>query len=152
VEKWLLTDGHAKSVDTPDKDGQTPLLMAAMEGRVSSLKLLLTKARPGAVDAPNIHKETPLLLAAQEGRSDVVKVLLTECRSAAINIPAADGRTPLISAARFGHLEVCRLLLANGADRKAVVKGSNFIDSDGTAADVARDQDYTDIVELLEGA
>merc|ERR1719215_1352495 len=144
-----LVSGCAKSLDMPDKDGDTPLLMAAQEGRVESVKLILGNSKPGMVDIPNKHKETPLLLAAQEGNADVVEALLKEGRSKAINTPASDGRTPLLVAARVGATKVLQILLDHGADRTATVKGSDWIGSDGTAEDIARDNGHTHVLTLL---
>merc|ERR1712217_708964 len=107
--------------------------------------------RSRSVDTPNKAKETPLLLAAQEGFLEIVKLLLTEGKSDAVNSKAADGRTPLISAARFGFLPVCKVLLENGADRTVRVQGSEFVGSDGTAADVAEENEHTELAALLRG-
>merc|ERR1711920_388401 len=96
-------------------------------------------------------RETPLLLAAQEGFADVVKLLLKEGRSNAVNVKAVDGRTPLIAAARFGFLPVCQVLLDHGADRSATVQGSEFIGSDGTAAQVAEENEFAELAKMLQG-
>jgi ankyrin repeat protein len=98
-----------------DKDGRTPLSLAAGGGREAVIKLLL---ETGNVDVDSKDKggRTPLAWAARDGHEAVVKLLLEK----GVNMESKDqrGRTPLLWAAR-GHEAVVEMLLEKGviADR-----------------------------------
>jgi ankyrin repeat protein len=67
---------HVKS---GDKNGWTPLLMAAMYGHEAVVRLLLAEGELVSTHSENKHGQTPLSLAIRNGHDAVVK-LLTEGR------------------------------------------------------------------------
>jgi len=137
----LVRDG---GVNAPDKQGQTPLMLAAALGSVDAVRVLLAagadvKASSGAgltalhlaaddpaktrllldagadVDAASQLSRTPLLVAASTSTgADVVRQLLA--KGANVNVADTSGVTPLIAAANANNREVVELLLARGAD------------------------------------
>ncbi|CAE7215070.1 Ank2 [Symbiodinium natans] len=106
----LLVEGKSQSVDTPDRLGWTPLLMASHGGHVGVLRLLL-KSRAATANSHSGTGETPLLRAAKRGQVEVAKLLLNIDEAAMIDTPDRDGHTPLMMAAQFGFAETLRLLL-----------------------------------------
>lgn len=95
-----------------DKDGVTPLHIAAQEGHVDIVDYLLSNQAD-----PNIKNkdgETPLHLAAQEGHDKIVRSLLSN--QADQNIKNKDGETPLLWAAQEGYDYIVCSLLSNQAD------------------------------------
>jgi ankyrin repeat protein len=68
----LLSEGVG--VDSPDPNGWTPLMMAAMHGHLGVIRLLLD--RGAAVDATNGFSGTALRYAAKRAHAEVVSALL----------------------------------------------------------------------------
>ncbi len=64
-----------------------------------------------------------------------------------MNVTANDGSTALMLAASSGDSEIVRNLLSKGADVSA-----KFTETGKTALMLAREKDYTEIVQLLEAA
>ena len=59
--------------NTPDKDGDTPIHHAALEGHTEIIKILAP-----LTDNPNVPNKTgvtPIYIAAHEGHTDIVKIL-----------------------------------------------------------------------------
>lgn len=101
------------SVNTSDEQGNTLLLLAAMEGQLATVKALLALSPDLALR--NVSGDSPLMMAALKGETEIVEVLLEA--GAPVNV---DGWTPLIYAAFEGHLEIVERLLARGADVNAL--------------------------------
>jgi ankyrin repeat protein len=103
-----LLDGGARA-DAPDRQGQTPLHVAAMCGHREATRLLLERgAAPAAGDAWGV---TPLHRA-----DDAVVAALLLAAGAPLGEPDGEGRTPLHAAIAGGRDDVVDLLLARGAD------------------------------------
>jgi ankyrin repeat protein len=98
-------------VGSRDKDGQTPLHIAAAAGRIDIVKLLLEK-NPRLVELRGKGDQTPLHIAAAAGRNDIVKLLLASGADRKARA-GTDRTTPLYEAAVRGHAEVVRTLLAH---------------------------------------
>ena len=111
--------------DATNAAGETPLMLAAIKGRLDWCRRLLE--RGAAVDRAGW---TPLHYAASGPEPRVVSLLLD--RQAQIDARSPNGSTPLMMAARYGSEDSVRLLLDRGAD----VKRRNDLGLD--AADFAR--------------
>ncbi|XP_031624593.1 ankyrin repeat domain-containing protein 29 [Contarinia nasturtii] len=120
-------------------DGATPLWIASQMGHDHIVRVLL---KSGArVDAVRCDGATPLFKAAHKGFSAVVHELL-KYKPNLYLLP--NGETALHAAAMFGHLDVVKQLVAAGSD--ITWKNQNGC----TALQVARQQNFTTVVEYLE--
>jgi ankyrin repeat protein len=74
---WLaFLLGKGARADIQNKDGDTPLMLAAQLGWIEGVDLLL---RSGAnVDLPNRQGETPLMFAVRNVDSDMVRLLISK--------------------------------------------------------------------------
>ena len=106
----LITRGV--SVDTKDKMGQTPLLIAAAEGQVEAVRLLIQHG--ATVDSKGPKNVTPLMMGTWMGHSEVVRVLLEQ--GANPNWRSKDSMTPLRLACESENAKIVGLLLQAGAD------------------------------------
>ena len=93
------------SVDAPNKDGTTPLCIAAQNGHTAAIELLL--AAKAGVDTPKKDGATPLNIAAFQGHLDVVRLLLL---GGADPTKEWRGQTPLASAEKKGRAATVALL------------------------------------------
>ncbi len=134
-----LLDKHPEWAGARSDLGNTPLFVAAYNGRTTVARILLNSgANP---DAAGTGEMTPLHAGALTGGTDVVRLLLRN--GAKTDVRDAMGRTPLHLSAEAGHLEVVRALMLAGADRTVA-------DSQGrTALEIARRGDHRRVVELL---
>ncbi len=109
-----------KKIDAVDCEGNTALIIAAINGLSKAMKLLL---KAGAKwDARDDKGLTALHYAAIKGHKTCVELLIAH-RQADINIRTSVSdpkkniqNTPLHFAAQEGHLAICKLMLLNGAD------------------------------------
>jgi ankyrin repeat protein len=126
-------------VDAANAQGETPLMMAALKGRLEWTQRLLER---GA----RLNREgwTPLHYAASGPEPKVVELLLA--RGAALEARSPNGSTPLMLAARYGSEASVDLLLARGADPKLRNQ------RDLTAADFARMDGRDGLAKRLESA
>jgi uncharacterized protein len=108
VAKLLLAQPGLK-VDEPAPNGNTALMMAALQKNKPAVLALIEKG--AQVNRPGW---TALHYAAAAGDLDIMKLLLE--RHAYIDAAAPTGTTPLMLAAREGQEDAVRLLLDEGAD------------------------------------
>ena len=80
-----LLDEDSSNIDTPDRDGQTPLLIATDKGRLEVSTLLLDRGSQ-AIDMPTNTGNTPLYTASAMGHIEVARLLI-DCGSQAIDTP-----------------------------------------------------------------
>ena len=113
-------------METKTKDGShfvTPLIIAAHNGHLNSVKILLSyKADIEARGTLKIGDEvsegcTPLWGAAAADHLAVVELLLEQ--NADVDSKTSTGSTPLRVAAHEGHLDIVRCLVHRGADVNA---------------------------------
>jgi uncharacterized protein len=169
--KALLADGA--KVDSRDRNGDSPLNMAASKGNAALADTLITAGAD--VNLANLAGVTPLMGAAFSGNAELVRKLLaagaklepvdrvkknaatyaagngcTECLiellrvGTQVNAPLENDLTLLMWAAAYGGESSVRLLLARGADR-------NLKDRRGkTATDMALEGNHLGVVGLLK--
>ena len=88
VVKHFLAAGMDPEVRT--KDGQTPLIVAALENKLEVAKLLLEHGAD--VNAKNKYNGTELMSAAWKGHAEMVDLLLTDGPDLSLNDkPRHDG-------------------------------------------------------------
>lgn len=126
----LLLQHPAIQLDQANAAGETPLMMAALRGRVDAMKALIE--RGAQVDRAGW---APLHYAASGPSAEAVALLLA--RGASVNARAPNGNTPLMQAARYGSEDSVRLLLQKGADRK--LRNARDLDAAGYARLDGRD-------------
>ena len=173
----LIAEGVNPNIQ--DRDGFTPLDLAALFGRVDILKALIAAGADaeayhvfdlinagatlsvedalffinagGDIDATDGNGRSFLHYAVYDNRIDLVNVLIDA--GADLNIKEDEfGRTPLHAAAGFGYTDIVRALIDAGANL-------NIQDDDGvTALDLAiggftsSPGPHTDIVNMLKAA
>lgn len=140
VVSILLEKGNF-NLDTKDKDGRTPLSLAAE--KFSSVTRLLLQTGKVDVDSRDTEGRSPLSWAALRGNSDNVKLLYNAYQG---NIDSKDcsGQSPLSLAAGNGDEIVVKWLLVTG---KVDV---NSVDSDDwTPLEYAVRSGYTSTVQIL---
>ncbi|WP_022979225.1 ankyrin repeat domain-containing protein, partial [Ideonella sp. B508-1] len=127
------------ALDAENAMGETPLMMAALKGRVEVMNTLIQR---GA----RINKTgwTPLHYAAAGPSLDAVELLLAH--DAALEAIAPNGNTPLMMAAGYGAIDSARLLLRRGADARPRNKGGR------DAADLAKAADRLGLAQELHDA
>lgn len=111
----LLDAGVVADLDTPARDGLTPLLWAAQVNDVALARMLLDAGADA--DASNRYGISPLWLAATNRNAELVELLLEHGADAGAALP--HGETSLMAAARSGDAASIRLLIAAGADANA---------------------------------
>ena len=139
LEQLLASDPATLNAWSPD--GFQPLQLAAFFGRRQAVELLL--ARGAEVNTHARHQfHVAALHAALAGPDHEIARLLVAA-GADVNSRQQGGVTPLHEAAQNGEVELVRLLLEHGADPKATD------DQHRTAADFAREQSHTEVVDFL---
>jgi hypothetical protein len=173
MEKAVALLDGVTEINTCDKDGTSPLMWVAKEGRPKLFKAFLDKG--AELDAKDNDGWTPLMWATAKGRAGMAKELLE--KGADVDAKDADGRTCLMWAAARSHVEVVNILLKKSADVQAkdkdgwtplmwatnaghskvvrilLGKGAdvNAKDHAGkTALKIAQEHGYKKIVELLK--
>ncbi|MDT7834658.1 ankyrin repeat domain-containing protein [Aquabacterium sp. OR-4] len=121
----LLMAHPQTQIDLANVAGETPLMIAALKGRLDAARQLLDRGATLERDG-----WTPLHYAASGPEATLVKLLLD--RGARPDARSPNGSTPLMMAARNGTEAAVALLLARGAD-PALRNEQNLV-----AADFAR--------------
>uniref|UniRef100_A0A671LFV7 Serine/threonine-protein phosphatase 6 regulatory ankyrin repeat subunit A-like n=1 Tax=Sinocyclocheilus anshuiensis TaxID=1608454 RepID=A0A671LFV7_9TELE len=109
---WEVLKISGAEIDCEDKNGNTPLHIAARYGHELLINTLITNGADTA--KRGVHGMFPLHLAALSGFSDCCRKLLSSGFD--IDTPDDFGRTCLHAAAAGGNLECLNLLLNTGAD------------------------------------
>jgi ankyrin repeat protein len=132
-----LLASPALDLDATNAMGETPLMMAALKGRLDWSKKLIE--RGAKVQKPGW---APVHYAATGPNTELLAMLLD--RGAEINALAPNRNTPLMMATRYGSEDSVKLLLRRGADKKLVN------DRNLSAADMAKTGDRAWLVPLLQ--
>lgn len=135
----LLLEHPELKVDAVNASGETPVMMAAMRGRIDAVRALLDK---GA--AVNREGWSPLHYAATGPEVAIVRLLLE--RGAAVDARSPNGTTPMMMAAQYGNPDSAVLLLERRADPRA------RNDLGLSAADFARAAGRDALANRLEAA
>ena len=123
------------------REEHTPLMIAALEGDTGTVADLL--AVRTNVNAKDNEGRTALMFAVVNSHPKIVKALLRA--GARVNARARDGGTALMLAASNGDIEIARMLLKKGAKT-----GYSYVSTGQTAAAIAAERHYEDLVELLQ--
>ncbi len=150
----LLLDAGA-DIEAKDRDGSTPLQVAAWQGHANVVRLLL--AAGADIDSLDSADWTPLHWVALEGHREVAMALINA--GAAIDSRAKrTGSTALHIAAGRGEQDIVALLLAAGTDptlrrrKNARRRSSGRHIGNQTARDEAVFRGHTAIVALIDAA
>jgi hypothetical protein len=109
VIEFLLSN-QATDVDISNKYGETPLMIASIEGNLSLVKTLVINK--------NAHIDhigwTPLHYASSRGHFEIAQFLLAN--GAIVDSMSPSNTTPLMMAVQSGNEQLIKLLLDKGAD------------------------------------
>lgn len=122
AERLIAHD--ATDVNRPNAANETPLMMAALRGRLDLAKQLVSRGAK-----INLKGWTPLHYACSGPDNGVADWLLSQ--GADIDARAPNGSTPLMMAVRYAPIATAELLLAKGANARLSHENGN------TAADFA---------------
>ncbi|CAM3664564.1 ankyrin repeat domain-containing protein [Polynucleobacter antarcticus] len=106
----LLLADSAIEANLSNKNGETPLMIAAIEGEFPVVQKLVLNMK---VDV-NKTGWTPLHYACASGRLDIAQFLLKQ--GAKVNALSPSDTTPLMMAVSSGNEELIKALLDQGAD------------------------------------
>ncbi|KAK8641466.1 hypothetical protein V6N13_010869 [Hibiscus sabdariffa] len=124
IEILVMLLEKSVNPDVVNRQKQTPLMLAAMHGKISCVEKLI-EAGANILKFDSIHGRTCLHYAAYYGHSDCLQAILSAAQSSPVavswgyarfvNIRDAKGATPLHLAARQRRPECVHILLDNGA-------------------------------------
>lgn len=107
VLQQMLDLGENLNLERRDMGGLTPLAIAAMNGRSSTVKILI--GEKANIEARDLAGDTPLALASFGGHIDIVNELVSH--GADTLSRSNDLSTPAIIAASNLRLEICGVLM-----------------------------------------
>jgi len=109
VIEYLLSDKRT-DVDLSNKYGETPLMMASIEGDLPVVKTLVIQKHAMV----NHIGWTPLHYACSKGQLEVAQFLVAN--GAIVDSRSPNGTTPLMMAVQSGNEQLIKFLLDKGAD------------------------------------
>ena len=113
---------HGAHIDTPDGEGNTPLINAARFGFIGVATYLIEhKADPNQTD---LGHWTPLMYAAWEDNPELVTMLIHH--GASLDAKDEKGLTPLAIASQNDKIEAAQALVEAGADVNAPVAAGGY--------------------------
>jgi len=133
-----LSKVNPDTINTPNKSGYTPLLIAGYRNQLEAVKVLLDLgANVNAVSEDG----TVLTAACYKSNTALVKILLEQ--HADVNVKNNAGTTPLMFAIMAENEEMVKLLLVNKADINAMDNANKSV------KEYARDCDNLVIKQLI---
>jgi len=129
VTAVLLAEPRTE-IDGANRNGETPLMMAALRGNLALARDLLAR---GA----HVNRDgwTPLHYAATGESTEMVVLLLD--KGAVVDARSPNGTTALMMAARYGAIDSADLLVQRGADRS--LKNQRGLTAADFAASIERE-------------
>jgi ankyrin repeat protein len=106
----LLLNDPSIDVDLSNKNGETPLMMASIDGNLPVVKTLVLQNK-ALIDHISW---TPLHYACAKGHFEVAQFLITN--GAIVDSISLGNTTPLMMAVQSGNEQLVKLLLDKGAD------------------------------------
>ncbi|XP_022800163.1 ankyrin-3-like [Stylophora pistillata] len=103
---------HLPDIESKTAEGFTPLMVAALQGKLHAVKWFLEKG--AIVTCVDNNRWNMLHFAARGGDTDVIDLILTHLPD--IESKTAHGSTPLIIAVCFGKRQDVKYLLERGAN------------------------------------
>jgi ankyrin repeat protein len=100
--------------DAQDRDGSTPLLLAAGRGHAAAVEALCAAGAGADSGGGDARCPSALLAASYHGHAEVVRALL-RARPKGVDASLPNGTTALHMAALRGNSEVARVLIEGGA-------------------------------------
>lgn len=133
-----LSKVNPDTINTPNKSGYTPLIIAGYRNQLEAVKVLLDLgANVNAVSEDG----TVLTAACYKSNTALVKILLEE--HADVNVKNNAGTTPLMFAIMAENEEIVKLLMENKADTQTIDNSRK------SAVDFAKDCDSKVIKQLI---
>ncbi len=127
-------------LNVQNKEGKTPLMIAAENGKISTVKLLIDAGSD--VNVKDTDGKTTLWQIVFNNNIDMCKLLLSY-KYVDVNSKDKNGITPLMVSAINGYKEIAELLINRGAD-------INTVDNNGrTALVFSATRGKIDITKLL---
>ena len=114
--KRLLEDGVDPNCVSPDWNKSRPIILAAVGGQTSMMKLLLEQSSLDPNVCDELFGNTALIDASHAGNTDVVRLLLDDHRVDVNLRSKGSGRTALMQAARYGNANIVRMLVEKNPD------------------------------------
>ena len=119
-----LIHTHLPNIESKTGQGYTPLMVAALCGKLHAVKWFLEKG--ATIACEDKRGWSPLHHAAKGGDPDSIDLILTHLPD--VDSKTADGETPLIIAVRLNKLQGVKCLLERGANPLAEDnKGQNSL-------------------------
>ncbi|PNF14881.1 hypothetical protein B7P43_G05129 [Cryptotermes secundus] len=116
--------GSILSMKTDDSEGDSPIHLAVMGGRLPLVKWLHSKGV--SLNCRNKKGHTPLHTAVRFSQIDVASYLLQQGSKIYYITQDPEHFTPLNMAAYLGHLDMIRLLIYHGAHVNAIQEKTGF--------------------------
>ena len=110
-----LIHTHLPNIESKTGEGDTPLMVAALAGKLHAVKWFLEKG--ATVTSAKSNGWNILHFAAKGSDPDTIDLILTHLPD--IESKTADGKTPLIIAVLHGKLQGVKCLLERGANPSA---------------------------------
>lgn len=133
-----LSKVNPDTINTPNKSGYTPLIIAGYRNQLEAVKVLLDLgANVNAVSEDG----TVLTAACYKSNTALVKILLEQ--HADVNVKNNAGTTPLMFAIMAENEEIVKLLIENKADIQTMDNSRK------SAVDFAKDCDSKVIKQLI---